>query len=68
MRTVPETQEAVEAGSAKDDDADLKSLLQENKLSSKHDVLQDLFGMEEKVHQQPPWFDVSLHTCTQQLD
>ena len=65
MRTVPETQEAVEAGSAQDDDADLESLLQENKLSSKHNELQDLFSVEEKVHQWPPQFDLLLCMCMQ---
>ncbi len=51
MRTVPETQEDAEAGSAQDDNADLKSLLQESEASSKHNESQDFFGVEEKVHQ-----------------
>ena len=51
MRTVPETQEDAEAGSTQDDDADLKSLLQESEASSKHNESQDFFGVEEKVHQ-----------------
>lgn len=53
MKTVPETQEDEEAGSAQDDDADIESLLRESELSAKHDESQDLFGAEEKVHQQP---------------
>jgi hypothetical protein len=54
VTTVPETQKAAEAGSTEDDDTELESLLQENKLSSKHDESQDLFGVEEKVHHWPP--------------
>lgn len=50
---MPETQEDEEAGSAQDDDADIESLLRESELSAKHDESQDLFGAEEKVHQQP---------------
>jgi hypothetical protein len=65
VRTVPETQEAAEAGSAQDDDADLESLLQENNVSSKHNKSQDLFGVEEKVHQWPPQSDLLLHMCMQ---
>jgi hypothetical protein len=53
VKTVLETQEAAEAESAQDNDSDLVSLLQEVvKPSSKHDELQDFFGVEEKVHQQ----------------
>jgi hypothetical protein len=65
VRTVPETQEAAEAGSTQDNNADLESLLQENDVSSKHDELQDLFGVEEKVHQWPPQSDLLLCMCMQ---
>ncbi len=69
MKTVLETQEAAEAESAQDDDSDLVSLLQEVvEPSSKHNESQDFFSVEEKVHQWPPWFDLSSHTHTQQLD
>jgi hypothetical protein len=66
VKTVPETQEAVEAGSNQDDKAMLKTLLQENEPFSKQDELQDLFGAEEKVHQCLSWFKYIAY-ITQQL-
>ncbi len=55
VKTVLETQEADEAGSAQDNNADLMSLLQEELApSSKHDESQEFFPKDKKVHQQLP--------------
>jgi len=61
VRTVPKTQEDAEAQSTQDDDTDLKSLLQESKLSSKHNESQDLFGVEEKVLPSLIYCHVNVH-------